>query len=196
MVRKIQASASAIAARRRVQLSSFQVVNQDPPAHCSDKIVQSTVMAVEQLGLTHKFMISRAYHDSLFMSRWFSTLLLHFCSQVWRRQCGMDAFGSPPPTLCSPTHHPIHGAQDCSNRHDLHPVLQRLVMRLAQTTTSSLLLFCFVTPGSGTRPPRGETSGLTVRRACGVDRLQSPARRVCISGGDRPRCAGSGLCSR
>ncbi|KAH7285830.1 hypothetical protein KP509_33G047900 [Ceratopteris richardii] len=68
VIQHIKVSASEIATRRHVHLD-FQIVTQDPPAASSQKIVKAIESASQQLGLTSKHMISRAYHDSLFMAR-------------------------------------------------------------------------------------------------------------------------------
>jgi acetylornithine deacetylase/succinyl-diaminopimelate desuccinylase-like protein len=41
----------------------------DPPAICDPKLVELLAMICSQLKLPTKHMISRAYHDSLFMSQ-------------------------------------------------------------------------------------------------------------------------------
>ncbi|CAK9318707.1 unnamed protein product [Citrullus colocynthis] len=69
VIKKIRESGNAIAKRRRVKLSEFKIINQDPPAHSEKSIVEAMVSATKDLNLTHKLMISRAYHDSLFMAR-------------------------------------------------------------------------------------------------------------------------------
>ncbi|CAL9058149.1 ureidoglycolate hydrolase [Musa acuminata AAA Group] len=69
VIEKIQHSASKIATDRGVKLSQFTVVNQDPPALCDKSIIDAMEAASRQLNLSHKLMISRAYHDSLFMAR-------------------------------------------------------------------------------------------------------------------------------
>jgi hypothetical protein len=46
------------------------MINQDPPATCSDEVQDAIAAASEELGLSTKRMVSRAYHDSLFMARW------------------------------------------------------------------------------------------------------------------------------
>lgn len=68
VIQNIKTSASKIAERRGV-FSKFEVVNQDPPALSADLVVNSIESASQQLGLKYKHMISRAYHDSLFMAR-------------------------------------------------------------------------------------------------------------------------------
>ncbi|KAK2972949.1 hypothetical protein RJ640_022006 [Escallonia rubra] len=69
VIDKIRQSASTISENRGVQLSEFEIVNQDPPALSEDSVIKAMESASKELNLTHKKMISRAYHDSLFMAR-------------------------------------------------------------------------------------------------------------------------------
>ncbi|KAK4357062.1 hypothetical protein RND71_022672 [Anisodus tanguticus] len=69
VIEKIHQSALAIAKKRQVILSEFEIVNQDPPALSDESITKATELACQELNLTHKKTISRAYHDSLFMAR-------------------------------------------------------------------------------------------------------------------------------
>jgi len=69
IVHKIYQSALEIAERRKVILSEFDIVNQDPPARSYESIIKEMELAAHQLDLKYKLMISRAYHDSLFMAR-------------------------------------------------------------------------------------------------------------------------------
>ncbi|KAL9410785.1 hypothetical protein AB3S75_044541 [Citrus x aurantiifolia] len=69
VIEKIHQSAITIAKNRGVTLSEFKIVNQDPPALSEKSIIEAVEAASKELNLTHKFMISRAYHDSLFMAR-------------------------------------------------------------------------------------------------------------------------------
>lgn len=69
MIEKIHKSAITIAEQRNVKLSEFTVVNQDPPALSDESIIKAMEAASKELNLTYKLMISRAYHDSLFMAR-------------------------------------------------------------------------------------------------------------------------------
>ncbi|CAK9234066.1 unnamed protein product [Sphagnum troendelagicum] len=69
VVDEIKRSAHEIAGRRRVTLTTFEIVNQDPPAQSGDQVVGAAIEAAELLGLEYQTMISRAYHDSLFMAR-------------------------------------------------------------------------------------------------------------------------------
>ena len=51
-------------------------INADAPAHCAPEIVDALVRACDGRGLRHDRMISRAYHDSLFMSAIAPTAML------------------------------------------------------------------------------------------------------------------------
>ena len=65
---KIYSACEEIGKRRRVDVRS-EVVNADPPAQCAPVVVEALVNACNAHGLGYDRMISRAYHDSLFMSR-------------------------------------------------------------------------------------------------------------------------------
>ncbi|KAK4405824.1 Ureidoglycolate hydrolase [Sesamum angolense] len=67
VIEKIRSSALNICKKRSVKLSEFKIVNQDPPALSDDSIIKATESACKELNLSYKKMISRAYHDSLFM---------------------------------------------------------------------------------------------------------------------------------
>lgn len=55
------------------------MVNQDPPATCAPEITAAVAEAAQVYGLSTKHMVSRAYHDSLFMARYVSPCL-HGCA--------------------------------------------------------------------------------------------------------------------
>ena len=57
-----------IAARRGVA-AIVECLNADPPARSSALVVEAIRSACEEAGLSSLPMISRAYHDSLFMAR-------------------------------------------------------------------------------------------------------------------------------
>jgi ureidoglycolate amidohydrolase len=57
-----------IADRRGVRIETEQL-NADAPAHCSPKIVETVREICEARGVSFRTMVSRAYHDSLFISR-------------------------------------------------------------------------------------------------------------------------------
>jgi ureidoglycolate amidohydrolase len=64
----VEQACARVAAKRRVQVKVV-AINADAPATSSPKIVQAIVEAASENGLAYKKMVSRAYHDSLFMSR-------------------------------------------------------------------------------------------------------------------------------
>jgi ureidoglycolate amidohydrolase len=68
VLRDIARACDTIAARRGVTVRT-EPINADPPAHCAPAIVDAIERACDARGLRHRRMISRAYHDSLFMSR-------------------------------------------------------------------------------------------------------------------------------
>jgi N-carbamoyl-L-amino-acid hydrolase len=63
-----RAAAEEIAARRGVKIS-FETVNADPPATCDASVVEAIQNAAVAAGRTSMRMVSRAYHDSLFVAR-------------------------------------------------------------------------------------------------------------------------------
>jgi ureidoglycolate amidohydrolase len=64
----LKAVALEVARRRGVRIS-FETVNADPPATCDETILQAVQEAVSAAGLSSRRMVSRAYHDSLFVAR-------------------------------------------------------------------------------------------------------------------------------
>ncbi|HEY3130157.1 MAG TPA: M20 family metallo-hydrolase [Acidobacteriota bacterium] len=65
---KIEKEAREICRRRGIECV-LQLLNADSPAVCDSKLVSTVAEVCESLGISHRKMISRAYHDSLFMSR-------------------------------------------------------------------------------------------------------------------------------
>jgi ureidoglycolate amidohydrolase len=68
LLRNIEQTSDEVALRRGVS-ASVELVNADPPANCDPRVVDTLIQASEAHGLRFERMISRAYHDSLFMSR-------------------------------------------------------------------------------------------------------------------------------
>lgn len=64
---QIAQASQEISARRRVSVRR-EVLNADPPAQCDPGLVAALEQSCATHVLTHQRMISRAYHDSLFMS--------------------------------------------------------------------------------------------------------------------------------
>ena len=65
---QIETAAAEICRRRQVTLQSERL-NVDPPAICDGSLVETAAGVCRQLGVSHKKMISRAYHDTLFMAQ-------------------------------------------------------------------------------------------------------------------------------
>jgi N-carbamoyl-L-amino-acid hydrolase len=64
----IEQGSQAIAKKRGVTVRS-QLLNADAPAVCAPFIIEALMQSCAAQNCTHKQMISRAYHDSLFMAR-------------------------------------------------------------------------------------------------------------------------------
>jgi N-carbamoyl-L-amino-acid hydrolase len=65
---KIEKHAREICARRKITMR-FERLNVDPPAICDASLVQTVSDVCHKLNFSCKKMVSRAYHDSLFMAR-------------------------------------------------------------------------------------------------------------------------------
>ena len=68
VLREIELACARVAAKRNVRVQ-VTPINADAPAACSQQIIDAVVQAAAENGLAYKKMVSRAYHDSLFMSR-------------------------------------------------------------------------------------------------------------------------------
>ena len=68
VLREIEKACTRVAAKRNVQVR-VTPINADAPAACSPRIIEAAVQAATENGLAYKTMVSRAYHDSLFMAR-------------------------------------------------------------------------------------------------------------------------------
>jgi ureidoglycolate amidohydrolase len=67
-MRAIEAARDAIATKRHVSIRE-EIVNADAPAQCAPEITDALSQACAKHNLASMKMVSRAYHDSLFMSR-------------------------------------------------------------------------------------------------------------------------------
>jgi N-carbamoyl-L-amino-acid hydrolase len=74
-LRRIRENVLAVTQRRGVQ-AHLDVINQDPPAVCDAALVQAALQAAVRVGFSARCMVSRAYHDSLFMAQTFPTTML------------------------------------------------------------------------------------------------------------------------
>ena len=68
MVTAVQTAVQEIAQRRNLS-AEVQLLNADPPATCGQEVVAAIHHAAEQLHLSHMPLVSRAYHDALFMAQ-------------------------------------------------------------------------------------------------------------------------------
>ncbi len=68
VLREIEQACTEVATRRKLQIR-VTPINADAPATCSPRVINALVESAEENGLPYKKMVSRAYHDSLFMSR-------------------------------------------------------------------------------------------------------------------------------
>jgi len=68
MLAGLERACTEIAARRGVTTET-EIINRDAPATCDPAIVAALGEAAQRHGLAFDSMVSRAYHDSLFMSR-------------------------------------------------------------------------------------------------------------------------------
>jgi N-carbamoyl-L-amino-acid hydrolase len=67
-LKQIESAVPKICHRRRIQFK-LEKLNVDSPAICSASLVNAVTTVCSELGVKMKKMISRAYHDSLFMAR-------------------------------------------------------------------------------------------------------------------------------
>ena len=66
--REIEQACARVAVKRNLQVK-VSPINADAPATCSPRIIEAMVAAAAENGLAYEKMVSRAYHDSLFMAR-------------------------------------------------------------------------------------------------------------------------------
>lgn len=65
---QIQSACELTAAKRGVRVTT-ETINADPPAACDEAILAALEESAIAAGKSYKRMVSRAYHDSLFMAR-------------------------------------------------------------------------------------------------------------------------------
>ncbi|HLX86744.1 MAG TPA: M20 family metallo-hydrolase [Terriglobales bacterium] len=68
VMQAVDAACHQIAAQRHVSIQQ-ELINADAPAACAPEIIEALTEACRKHKLTSLTMVSRAYHDSLFMSR-------------------------------------------------------------------------------------------------------------------------------
>jgi N-carbamoyl-L-amino-acid hydrolase len=64
----VEASIAEICTRRRVRWD-LETLTADPPCVCTPALVERVTRVCERLGVPFRRMVSRAYHDSLFMAQ-------------------------------------------------------------------------------------------------------------------------------
>lgn len=75
VLESIRESCDMISQRRGVRIHS-DLLNSDAPATCDSRLVEELLRACQAQGLAYECMVSRAYHDSLFMARIVPTAML------------------------------------------------------------------------------------------------------------------------
>ncbi|MFZ0561181.1 MAG: M20 family metallo-hydrolase [Terriglobales bacterium] len=75
VMQKIETTAQSIAAKRQVTIRN-ELVNADAPAQCAPAVIEALSQSCRKHNLNFLPMVSRAYHDSLFMSRIAPTAML------------------------------------------------------------------------------------------------------------------------
>jgi ureidoglycolate amidohydrolase len=80
VLRKIAETTEATAARRGVSIRT-ETINADAPAQCATNVVDALELACKTQHASYQRMISRAYHDSLFMSSVAPTAMLFIPSR-------------------------------------------------------------------------------------------------------------------
>jgi ureidoglycolate amidohydrolase len=90
---EIRTAAAEICARRRVTMD-FEEINADPPAAGDQATVAIAEQVCSELGLKSLRMVSRAYHDSLFMARVSPTTMIFIpCLNGWSHR--PEEYASP-----------------------------------------------------------------------------------------------------
>ncbi len=76
------------------QSTIIELINADPPATCDADIVTTIEAAASEAGLASQRMVSRAYHDSLFMAQLCPTAMIFIpCRNGWSHR--PDEYASP-----------------------------------------------------------------------------------------------------
>jgi N-carbamoyl-L-amino-acid hydrolase len=89
----LHAACSDVSARRGVIVTT-ELVNADPPAACAPAILDAMEASAREAGRSYRRMVSRAYHDSLFMARIAPVAMLFIpCRNGWSHR--PDEYASP-----------------------------------------------------------------------------------------------------
>jgi N-carbamoyl-L-amino-acid hydrolase len=68
VLQMLQATCAEVSVRRGVRVNT-ETINADAPAKCAALVIDALERAASMNGLAYDRMVSRAYHDSLFMAR-------------------------------------------------------------------------------------------------------------------------------
>jgi ureidoglycolate amidohydrolase len=74
-VRHVLETAQQVCQKRHIEYR-LEMVNSDPPAQSDPKVLAAIRNAIKELQVSSLEMVSRAYHDSLFMARVFPTAMI------------------------------------------------------------------------------------------------------------------------
>jgi N-carbamoyl-L-amino-acid hydrolase len=80
VLQKISAACTEVSMRRQLQVR-IEPLNADSPAQCAPNVVEVITRACQEHGLRWDRMISRAYHDSLFLARVAPTAMIFIPSR-------------------------------------------------------------------------------------------------------------------
>ncbi len=75
VIRNIIQGVEQVCTRREIKYS-VEIINIDPPAKSGSEVLKALVAACGDAGVKFKLMVSRAYHDALFMARVAPTAML------------------------------------------------------------------------------------------------------------------------
>ncbi|KAK9819221.1 hypothetical protein WJX74_007312 [Apatococcus lobatus] len=93
VVAAVRKAAGAIAGKRKVR-HEVEVVNQDDPATCGSEVTSAVAASVKDLGLSSLQLVSRAYHDALFMAQIAPSGMIFIpCRHGWSHR--PDEYSSP-----------------------------------------------------------------------------------------------------
>ncbi len=75
VIRSVIQGVEQVCTRRDIKYS-VEIINIDPPAKAGSEVLKALVASCGEAGVKFKFMVSRAYHDALFMARITPTAML------------------------------------------------------------------------------------------------------------------------
>ncbi|MGL4610634.1 MAG: M20 family metallo-hydrolase [Trueperaceae bacterium] len=93
MIDYIKSTVQTVSEERKL-LARVETLNADPPATCSNTIIATIEQSAKDLSLQTLPMVSRAYHDSLFMARLCPVSMIFIpCKNGWSHR--PDEYSSP-----------------------------------------------------------------------------------------------------